>query len=119
MFLQQASWRRQGGLPSVLHGQLIAVVNHQGLLPGKCLQVLQPHVGLHLVLPRVSVAAHLLPGRDAVVAAAAGVEGLRVELLMRGAGLEGVGGGEVTALGLQVGTHLNTQGQRLGWAHSQ
>lgn len=76
MFLQQASWRRQRGLPSVLHGQLITVVNHQGLLPGERLQVLQPHVGLHLVLPRVSVAAHLLPGRDAVVAAAAGIEGL-------------------------------------------
>lgn len=111
MLLQQASRRWQGGLPSVLHGQLIAVVNHQGLLPGKGLQVLQTHIGLHLVLPRVPVAAHLLPGRDGVVAAAAAsVEGLRVELLVRGAGLERVGGGEVTALGLQVGTHLNTQG---------
>lgn len=76
MFLQQGVWRRKGGLPSVLHGQLVAVVDHQGLLPGERLKVLQPHVGLHLVLPRVSVAAHLLPGRDAVVAAAAGIEGL-------------------------------------------
>lgn len=32
-----------------------------------------------------------------------------MELLMRGAGLERVGGGEVAALGLQVGAHLNTQ----------
>lgn len=31
-----------------------------------------------------------------------------MELLMGGAGLECVGGGEVTAFGLQVGAHLNT-----------
>lgn len=76
VLLQQAPRGRQGGLPPVLHGQLIAVVDHQGLLPGKRLEVLKPQVGLHLVLPRVSVAAHLLPGRDDIVATAASIQGL-------------------------------------------
>lgn len=60
------------------------------------------------------MAAHLRPRGDAVVAAAAGIERLRVELLVRGAGLERVRGGEVTAFGFQVGAHLNTNTGLLG-----
>lgn len=51
----------------------------------------------------------LLPGGDAVFVAAAAVLRLRVELIMRGAGLERVGGGEVAPFRFQVGTHLNTR----------
>lgn len=36
-----------------------------------------------------------------------------MELLVGGAGLECVGGGEVTAFGFQVGTHLNAK-RRVG-----
>lgn len=106
LFLQQAALRWQGGLPSVLHGQLVPVLCEQRLLHREGLEVVHPGVVLHLVLPRVPVAAaRILAGRDAVVAAA--VRRLRVEVVVRGAGLEGVGGGEVAALWLQVGTHLN------------
>lgn len=66
---------------------------------------MHPRVALHLVLPWVPVAARLLSRRDAVVAAA--VQRFRVELLMRGAGLECVGGGEMAAFRFQVGTCLN------------
>lgn len=61
-----------------------------------------------MVVPRVSVAARLLPGGDTVVAAAAAILRLGVELLMRGARLERVGGGEMATFRFQVGTHLST-----------
>lgn len=57
------------------------------------------------------MAARLLAGGDAVVAAAATVLRLRVEVVMRGAGLESVGGGEVATFRFQVGTHLNKNRQ--------
>lgn len=106
LFLQQTALRWQGGLPSVLHRQLVSVLREQRLLHREGLEVVHPGVVLHLVLPRVPVAAAgVLAGRDAVVAAA--VRRLRVELVVGGAGLERVGGGEVAALWLKVGTHLN------------
>lgn len=57
-------------------------------------------------MPRVSVAARLLPGGDAVVAAAAAFLMLRAELLMRGTWLKRVGGGEMATFWFQVRTHL-------------
>lgn len=57
------------------------------------------------------MATHLLSWGDAIVAAGAAVQRLRVELLMRGAGLESVRGGEMAAFGFQVGTHLNTNAE--------
>lgn len=52
------------------------------------------------------MAARLLPGGDAVVAS---FLRLRVELFMRGTGLESVGGGEVATFWFQVRTDLQTK----------
>ncbi|PWA22734.1 hypothetical protein CCH79_00002018 [Gambusia affinis] len=80
LLLQQAALCGQSGLPAVLHGQLIPVLRLYGFFHGIRLQVLHPGFAFHLVLPRVSVAARLLPRGDAVVAAA--FLRLRVELLV-------------------------------------
>lgn len=80
LLLQQAALCRQSGLPAVLHGQLIPVLRLHGFFHGIRLQVVHPGFAFHLVLPRVSVAARLLPRGDAVVAAA--FLRLRVELLV-------------------------------------
>lgn len=81
LFLQQAALRWQGGLTSVLHGQLVPVLREERLLHGEGLEVVHPGVILHLVLPRVPVAAaRILAGRDAVAAAPVGR--LRVKLVV-------------------------------------
>lgn len=106
LLLQQAALSRQSGLPAVLHLQLVSVLRLEGIFHRKCLEVVHPCVALHLVLPRISVAARLLAGGSAVVAAAA-ILRLGVELFMRGARLKSVRRGEMATFWLQIGTHLS------------